>query len=128
MHKNHIIKTLIILIITLIIGINIHTAFAEEIRTTNINKTNFNNDEVFIGFRIIRGTISNKTVGDTYLEFHAEKIINFNFTIFKGNPIPVISRETIEDRNFRIYQFGYYIGLIGNNFIFLIRNYSDSPQ
>jgi len=134
MQKNHIIKILIIAIIVLIIGINIHPAFAKENRTTNklkelnINKTKFNNNDVFFGFRIIRGTFSNKSVKDSYLEFHAEKIINFNFSIFKGNPIPVITRETIENSNFRIYQFAYYIGFIGNNNIFLIRNYSDSTQ
>jgi hypothetical protein len=109
--------------------INIHPTFAEgniALSKSYINKNN--NKEVFFGFRTIRGTISNKTVKDSYLEFHAEKIINFNFTIFKGNPIPIISRETIENCNFRIYQFSYYIGFIGNNYVFLFRNYSDSPQ
>ena len=126
MQKNHIIKILLIIKIVLIIGINIQPAFAVEINP--IKNTNFNNNDVFLGFRIIRGTFSNKSIGDGYIEFHAEKIINFNFSIFKGNPIPVISRQIIENQNFRIYQFANYWGFIGNNYIFLFRNYSDTPE
>jgi len=131
MHKQLLNRSLAIGIIVLFIGVGIHPVFAAESRTTNklkelnINKTIFNNNEIFFGFRIIRGTISNRSFGDGYFEFHAERVVNFNFSIFKGNLIPIISREIIENRNYRIYQMVNYTGFIGKNYIFLFRNYTD---
>lgn len=119
-------------IILLLLCMGFQSVMALENRTTNklkelnINDSFKKNQDIFLGFRIIRGSITNKSFENNYFEFHAEKIVNFNFSIFKGNPIPVISREIIENRNIRINNFVNYTGFIGKNNIFLIRDYTNS--
>jgi hypothetical protein len=116
-------------ILILFFSFVIHPVLAEESRATNKLNINYNfknKSEIFLGFRIIRGSISNKSFEDNYFEFHAERIVNFNFSIFKGNLIPVISRDIIENRNIRINNIVNYTGFIGKNNIFLIRDYTDS--